>query len=172
MEHPTKYSSAKAAKAVGIAKSTMSEHIHSGKIAAKKLDTGGFEIDASELARVFPDAFMRHITQTGSETPEPNGSETPEPVGRTPLDVAALRIEIKMLREMLDRSDTDRDSERRAASNTIEDLRARLDQEGAERRQLNAQLLTYQQPPASPPPAKPAMHAKRGIFAGLFRRAG
>lgn len=48
------YTLGEAAKATGKSKATISKAIKSGRISAKKGDTGAFAIDPSELHRVYP----------------------------------------------------------------------------------------------------------------------
>lgn len=48
------YTLGKAAKATGKSKATISKAIKSGRISAKKLESGVFAIDPSELHRVYP----------------------------------------------------------------------------------------------------------------------
>ncbi len=48
------YTLGEASKATGRSKSTISKAIKSGRISAKKGETGAFEIDPSELHRVYP----------------------------------------------------------------------------------------------------------------------
>ncbi len=48
-----KYTLGEAAKATGKSKSTISKFIKNGTISAEKLENGRFQIDASELHRVF-----------------------------------------------------------------------------------------------------------------------
>lgn len=48
------YTLGEAAKATGKSKSTISKAIKSGRISAKKGETGAFAIDPSELHRVYP----------------------------------------------------------------------------------------------------------------------
>jgi len=88
-----------AAKEVGKSKPTISKAIKTGRLSAKRVGQG-YEIDASELFRVYP-----KITQSepAKETTSSNA-------------VNLLELEAKMLREQLDR---ERD--------TVEDLRKRLD---------------------------------------------
>jgi hypothetical protein len=50
------YSLSSAAKATGIAKSTIYEAIKARRLPARKLDTGDYAIDPAELRRVFPSA--------------------------------------------------------------------------------------------------------------------
>jgi len=47
-----------AADAAGISRSTMLRSIKKGKVSAIKNEAGGFEIDFSELCRVWPDATL------------------------------------------------------------------------------------------------------------------
>jgi len=49
-----------ASKRVKISKSTLLRAIKNGKLSACKNDAGGFEIDAAELSRVYPDAALVH----------------------------------------------------------------------------------------------------------------
>jgi excisionase family DNA binding protein len=50
------YTLSSAAKATGVAKSTIYEAIKAGRLLARKLDTGNYAIDLAELRRVFPSA--------------------------------------------------------------------------------------------------------------------
>lgn len=95
-----------AAKLTGKSKSTISRAIKSGRISAST-DKSGFQIDVSELTRVFP-----------ATVAQPHQSNDPQPHEEHQHARAdALEIENKMLREMLDR---ERD--------TVDDLRTRLTQ--------------------------------------------
>lgn len=125
-----KLSASQAAKETGKSVPTISRAIKSGKLSATRTETGGFEIDPAELFRVFP-----AVTRNDNVTPPKLGDETPS-------DNRALQTEIEMLREMLDQE-----------RETVADLRRRLDDEAAERRQLSQRLL--------PAPDKPAHARKR-----------
>jgi excisionase family DNA binding protein len=48
------YTLGQAAKATGLSKPTISEAIKKGRISARKNESGSFEIDPSELHRVYP----------------------------------------------------------------------------------------------------------------------
>lgn len=50
------YTLSNAAKASGIAKSTIYKAIKARRLLARKLDTGNYAIDPAELRRVFPSA--------------------------------------------------------------------------------------------------------------------
>lgn len=129
-----------AAREVGVSASTMHRYIKRGRISAERLEGGGYAIDASELVRVFPEGWPRKSAPVPKEPPGPLPNEA---------ETAILRAEVKMLREMLDRADMALERDRRAAADTIDDLRQRLDREGEERRSLSARLLTFQSQPVS-----------------------
>jgi uncharacterized protein involved in exopolysaccharide biosynthesis len=74
------------------------------------------------------------------------------------------------MRERFASLEIDRDRERREASDTITDLRRRLDQSEQERRDVNRQLtalLTDERPRTEAPGA----NAGRGLWARLRRKA-
>jgi len=99
-----------AAKTCGRAKSTISESIKKGRLSASKDDKGRYQIDASELHRVFPFAINE---QTG-----PDANRTPEPPPNTlenNLKNANLEREVELLREMLEKSETNADHWRQMA---------------------------------------------------------
>jgi hypothetical protein len=130
-----KYTIGMAAKATGKAKSTISRDVRNGTISAEKNDDGSFSIDASELIRVYPDAFDPNRSEnTISNDTQPHKSV---------IETGGLQAELEGLRERLRLIDTERERERRQLSDQIEDLRRRLDTEGEERRKLTA-ILTDQ----------------------------
>lgn len=98
-----KHSASQAAKAVGKSIPTITRAIKSGKLSAVKLDKGGYEIDASELFRVWP-----AVKVEGDVTPPMLGNETPN-------NDNALQVEVDLLREMLDETKSDRDHWREQA---------------------------------------------------------
>jgi hypothetical protein len=63
------YTLGEAAKATGKSKATISKAIKSGRISAKKGDTGAFAIDPSELHRVYP------LTVEGEQKETPKNVE-------------------------------------------------------------------------------------------------
>jgi hypothetical protein len=63
------YTLGEAAKATGKSKATISKAIKSGRISAKKGDTGAFAIDPSELHRVYP------LTVEGEQEETPKNIE-------------------------------------------------------------------------------------------------
>lgn len=143
----TKLSANRAAKEAGIAKKTLLEAISSGRLSADKNDKGHWQIDPAELFRVFP--------KTSDETPPKTVSRPPEKT----IENNPLQGELKSLRQQIDNLTIERDRERAQMSETIEDLRTRLDAESTERRALTQQLTDQRQ--------KPAEHSKRGLWARL-----
>ncbi len=63
------YTLGEAAKATGKSKATLSKAIKSGRISAVKGDTGAFQIDPSELHRVYPITVHPELKSTPIETP-------------------------------------------------------------------------------------------------------
>src|SRR3954452_5942973 len=125
---------AQAAEATGRSRSTLLRAIRKGQISASRDAASGFLVDEAELARVFP---IRGDDAANGEA-MPSLAEA-----LAKLDAAEARI-------------TDKDA-------TIADLRTRLDEERADRRQAQQQLATAQeriaalltdQRPAPPPPAR------------------
>ena len=100
----------KAAKVCGRAKSTVLEAIKSGRLSAPKDARGRYEIDASELHRVFP--FK------APEQAEPASYRTEEPIPTTQdnrPNTKGLEREVELLREMLEKSETNADHWRKLA---------------------------------------------------------
>jgi hypothetical protein len=93
-----------AADMCGKGRSTLHRALQSGKMSGTKGDNGEWSIDGAELARAFP------WDTSGHDKRDTKGHQVP-----TPKNNDATEIEIRMLREMLDR-------EREA----VEDLRERL----------------------------------------------
>jgi len=64
------YTLGEAAKATGKSKATISKAIKSGRVSARKDETGTFHIDPSELHRVYPPAASSEQRETHVNTPE------------------------------------------------------------------------------------------------------
>jgi chromosome segregation ATPase len=116
-----KYSLSEAAKATGKNKTTIQRAIKNGKISASKGNNGSYEIDPSELHRVFPPAAAQrdaqhpqsNDTQQGKITPDSNGLER----------VIELEKELAVAREKANGLEAQKDQ----MTDTINDLRKRLD---------------------------------------------
>lgn len=123
-----------AAKSCQKAKGTILKAIKEGRLSAPKDSQGRYEIDPSELHRVFP----------------PTGPDQSEKPTLTSATDHQNRIEIERLRAELKAANALSEN----MAETVADLRERLDREGEERRQLTA-MLTDQ---------RTGQGAKRGLF--------
>ena len=140
----------KAAKEAGVAKATLLDALHSGRMSAGKNDRGHWEIDPGELFRVFP--------KTGpaeQEKPIP----TPNENRQNPTESRALEVEVRMLREQIERMDAERDRERAQLNDQIEVLQQQAERQSADHRQALAALTDQREVSAAAP--------KRGWFARL-----
>jgi hypothetical protein len=162
------YSLKHAATATGKSKPTILRAIQSGKISAEKDVQGEWQIEPAELHRVYPPVSERTVPD------ETACNDTQQ--ADSPFETVLLRVEVDQMRERLSYLEIDRERERREASDTIADLRQRLDQSEQERRDVNRQLtalLTDQrqkpqpEPVQAPPPPQP-----KGLRGLLHRLAG
>ena len=113
-----------AAKLVGKSVPTITRAIKNGRLSAKPRKPKGWNIDRSELFRVF-----EHVK---SETND-NVSIL---VRDTPIKDSMLQVKFEVTEQRL-----------KDAQATIDDLRSRLDAESTERRQLTAQLTDQREKP-------------------------
>ena len=117
------YTLGEAAKATGKSKATISKAIKYGRISAKKNDSGAFQIDPSELHRVYPvnvESEQKHtpkLTQVNSE----DAGLVRELQAR--LEAAHERLSDKD--SMIDDLKEDRDKWRQQATALLEDKRPR-----------------------------------------------
>lgn len=146
----TKLSANRAAKEAGIAKKTLLEAISSGRLTATKNDKGHWEIEPVELFRVYP--------KTGSEEPQ-KPQISPQEDHQKTSETSALEIEVKMLREQIERMDEERDRERSQLTDQIEALKDQAERQSADHRQALAVLTDQREKVAEPP--------KRGLWARL-----
>lgn len=129
------YSASQAGKAVGKSTATITRAIEKGRLSATKDGNGAWQIDASELHRVFAPASHANPSLKRDEKDR---------------ETLAVDGEAEKLRERL------AEAERRAAvaeaqaeerARHLDDLRRRLDAETEERRKLTAVLMA---PPSEP----------------------
>lgn len=90
-------SAREAARAAGKAVTTITRAIENGKLSAGRAVGGGYDIDPSELFRVFP--------KTSSATPPEIRTATPQETGEN----KALQREVELLREALADARQERD---------------------------------------------------------------
>lgn len=129
-----------AANATGKAKSTIQRAIKSGRLSAKRLDSGSYEIDPAELSRVYL------LRATGSAIDSMKHDATQQCNSETEL----LQLKLELLQMQLEQS-----------IDTITDLRQRLDAADSERRQL-MQILTHQ--------TNTTLDKPETLFGKLFKR--
>ncbi len=142
------YTLGEAAKATGLTKPTLSKAVKSGKLSAVRNENGSYTIDPAELHRVFPPTSSNQQNE------------------RNPL-----RLETPLqLAQMLEKEQEERERERNQLANQIDDLRRRLYEAEAARREAAAEtrrltlLLTHQ--PAAPPAETPRPGFWRRLFGG------
>ena len=114
-----KYTLSEAAAATGKNKATIQRAIKSGKISASKGETGSYEIDPSELHRVFQpvtqsdNATTRNVAQRAGLPPDSNALQR----------IANLEKELAVMEERKNGLE----EQKRHLTDTVEDLRKRLD---------------------------------------------
>jgi hypothetical protein len=111
-----KFTISTASAATGKGKSTIHRAIQSGKLSATRLDDGSFEIDASELFRIY--------------SPIPMGHPEIVPVGSSGTQI--LQVENEFLKRQLERE-----------REFVRSLEVLLTEANTERREL-LQLLTHE----------------------------
>lgn len=127
-----------AAKAAKKSKSAILEAIRSGRMSAAQNELKQWQIDPVELFRVYPPKPVETGRQNRNLPPTEPQPTTPE--------TTHYEFQMQIL-------EAERSRERAQLLATIEDLRARLDQETNERRKLTAMLMIQQQP--KPDPVEP-----------------
>ena len=100
-----------AATATGTAKSTILRAVKSGRISATRTETGGYEIDPSELARVYGPLRTHHAEHRSA------GQDATPPASGATDNVAALLERVRALESLLSvererRADLERDRDR------------------------------------------------------------
>ena len=106
-----KHTAGTAAKAVGKTKSTITKAIASGKLSAIKNDNGAWEIDASELYRVY--------SPTPLETVEIEQNDTLKEMDGNSKEIEALERLLKAAEEQIYDLKADRDEWRKQANQLL-----------------------------------------------------
>ncbi|MGH1332096.1 MAG: hypothetical protein ACRBBK_14520 [Paracoccaceae bacterium] len=119
-----KYTLSQAATATGKNKATIQRAIKSGRISAPKNSSGAYEIDPSELHRVFP-ATAKRVAQHTSATTR-NGTQQ----GENPYEDSALQRIAELEKELAVAEERKNgiEGQMHHLSETVDDLRKRLDQ--------------------------------------------
>lgn len=110
-KHSMKHTAGTAAKAVGKTKSTITKAIASGKLSAIKNESGAWEIDVSELHRVYPPTLL--------ETGETQRHDTPIKTNENSKEVQGLERLLKAAEEQLADVKADRDEWRKQANQLL-----------------------------------------------------
>ncbi|MFV1725809.1 hypothetical protein VWY34_01055 [Phaeobacter sp. JH20_02] len=116
-----KYSLSEAAKATGKNKTTIQRAIKNGKISASKGDSGSYEIEPSELHRVFPPVAAQRDAQhrQSSDTQQSKSASINSGLAR----VLELEKELAVAHERVNGLEAHKEQ----MADTINDLRKRLD---------------------------------------------
>ena len=144
-----------AAQLCGRGKSTIQTAIKEGKLSAGRNEKGGYQIDPSELHRVFPFSLSSDRTwdrDDRTETDRNTASDSSRPVvsgsvrsvvGGTGRDVSEVELRVKHLEELLEAERAGREDLKQALQariddlqTTVLDLRKRLDQAEEEKMRL------------------------------------
>ena len=136
----SKLSLNKAAAYAGKAKSDILKALKSNdslkKLSGEKNDKGHWEIDESELDRLYGKKGAELVS-----TSSKNGLVTPD----NSIPTSALEVEVKMLREQIERMDKESERERDQMADQIENLRHTIEAQSADHRQALA-AITDQRP--------------------------
>ena len=116
-----KYSLSEAAKATGKNKTTIQRAIKNGKISAAKGDSGSYEIEPSELHRVFPPVAAQRDAQhrQSNDTQQSKSASINSDLAR----VLELEKELAIAHERVNGLEAHKEQ----MADTINDLRKRLD---------------------------------------------
>ena len=115
-----KYTLSEAAAATGKNKATIQRAIKSGKISAPKGEAGSYEIDPSELHRVFQPVAQRVASTTNATLR--NDAQRPHDFN-TLQRIADLEKELAVMEER----SSGLEEQKRHPTDTVDDLRKRLD---------------------------------------------
>lgn len=146
------YSLMQAAERARLSKATIHRAVKSGRLSARRDEGGVYRIDASELARVYPETLQETASEAVGNPPE------------TTETMAVLHERVRSLEaQLVDAHEVGR-RERETAQDSLVDLRRRLDR--AEER-----VLALTTVPASQ--TVPVLRStRRGLLARLFGRVG
>jgi len=94
------FSLGQAAKEAGVAKSTISKALSSGKLSYAEKGSAGYKIDAAELFRVFP-----KTSKTEPDEPSPNDWKLGQSHSETGVYSATLEIQLVGLKHLMAEKD-------------------------------------------------------------------
>jgi len=123
-----KLSMGQAAKEAGVSKTSISRAINSGRLSASKVDGIGYQIDPSELFRVFPrnrNAYSKKEQSVTHNVTDEVAPSNPLEFLRLEIENLALKREVSLLTERVDDLRKERDDWKAQAAivKVISDLR-------------------------------------------------
>lgn len=116
-----KYSLSEAAKATGKNKTTIQRAIKNGKISAAKGDSGSYEIEPSELHRVFPPVTAQRDAQ------HPQSNDTQQAISVSNHSNLERVVELEKALAVAHEKTSGLEAQKDQMTDTINDLRKRLD---------------------------------------------
>lgn len=148
MANPPYISLNEAAKRSGWSKSAISKALKNGKMSFANYDPKtGYDLDPAEVDRVFPKK-----QETGDFSQIKNTGN--------PIENSPLAVEVKMLREQIERMDDDREREREQLTDQIGELRQQIERQSTDHRQALAVLADQRK-----------TEKGRGLFGWFGKRA-
>ena len=102
------YTLGEAAIATGKSKSTLSKAIKAGKITAFKNDNGAFEIEPSELHRLYPPAPLA-IEENTSESVDSEQNATLDSTPKNTSNIEVLEAKLQMANERIEELKADKE---------------------------------------------------------------
>jgi hypothetical protein len=156
-----------AAKICHKSKSSLLEAINSGRLSANRNDKNQWQIDPSELFRVYP-YKMESEQSTEQKTDNENHVEPLENHQEPPEN---HQRNTDFLAELLEKEKEERERERHEMKSTIEDLRQRLNQSEDERRSAQEKLsLLLEHKPLAPAEPKIEKRGENKLWQKIFRK--
>jgi DNA anti-recombination protein RmuC len=146
MRNSTYLTLGQAAEMCGWSKGAISKAIKSGKLSVHEKTKAGFQLDPSEVLRVFPKKTETSLNEQ-SETSYKHSVNS------------AVSTEVNALRQQITTAELERTREREQLTDRIESLQQMLADEKSERRQLTALLSDHREKSAEP--------QRRGFWARL-----
>jgi len=120
----------------------MSKALQNGQISGKKDEKGRWQIDPSELQRWMDANPLLNTSENLTTTP----AETSE----NPIGNSALSIEIKMLREQMEKLEAMHERERQTLVSQVDDLKVEAERRSREHMQALAVLTDQREQSVEP----------------------
>lgn len=156
-----------AAKEAGVAKSTISKALSSGKLSYREKNSDGYKIDPAELFRVFPKTSKNGLDETSANDRQ-WGTAKGEPLAYA----AKLEIEIAGLKSLVGEKDR-RIADLECDRAQLREDRRRLNESWQEEREKFLKLIEEQTSTVkllTDERHKQAAEAKRGFWQRVFGR--